>query len=44
MSREELLARTADIEQIGEPAYSVLGIGNPILVSLGKLPVRLKPV
>ena len=39
---EELLARTADIEQVGDPAYSVLGIGNPILVSLGKLPVRLK--
>ena len=39
---EELLARTSAIEQIGEPAYSVLGIGNPILVSLGKLPVRLK--
>ncbi len=39
---EELLRRTARIEQIGDPAYSVLGIGNPILVSLGKLPVRLK--
>ena len=39
---EELLKRTSDIEQIGEPGYSVLGIGNPILVSLGKLPVRLK--
>jgi cytochrome P450 len=39
---EELLKRTSDIEQIGEPAYSVLGIGNPILMSLGKLPVRLK--
>ena len=38
---EELLARTADIEQVGDPAYSVLGIGNPILVSLGKLPVSL---
>lgn len=40
---EELLKRTSHIEQIGDPAYSVLGIGNPILVSLGKLPVRLKP-
>jgi cytochrome P450 len=40
---EELLKRTAHIEQVGDPAYSVLGIGNPILVSLGKLPVRLKP-
>ncbi len=39
---EELLKRTSHIEQIGDPAYSVLGIGNPILVSLGKLPVRLK--
>jgi len=39
---EELLKRTSRIEPIGEPAYSVLGIGNPILVSLGKLPVRLK--
>lgn len=40
---EELLKRTSHIEQVGDPAYSVLGIGNPILVSLGKLPVRLKP-
>ena len=39
---EELLKRTSHIEQIGDPAYSVLGIGNPILVSLSKLPVRLK--
>lgn len=39
---EELLGRTAGIELVGEPAYSVLGIGNPILLSLGKLPVRLK--
>jgi cytochrome P450 len=40
---EELLKRTSHIEQIGDPTYSVLGIGNPILVSLGRLPVRLKP-
>ncbi len=40
---EELLRRTSEIELIGEPTYSVLGIGNPILVSLGQLPVRLKP-
>jgi cytochrome P450 len=40
---EELLKRTSHIEQVGDPAYSVLGIGNPILVSLGKLPVLLKP-
>lgn len=39
---EELLKRTAEIEPIGEPSWSVLGIGNPILLSLGKLPVRLK--
>jgi len=39
---EELLRRTAGIEPAGEPAYSVLGIGNPILQSLGRLPVRLK--
>ena len=39
---EELLKRTSHIEQIGDPAYSVLEIGNPILVSLGKMPVRLK--
>ena len=39
---EELLKRTSDIELVGDPAYSVLGIGNPILMSLGKLPVRLK--
>ena len=39
---EELLKRTSDIEQVGEPAYSVLGIGNPILVSPGKMPIRLK--
>jgi len=40
---EELLKRTSDIEQVGEPSYGVLGIGNPILMSLSKLPVRLKP-
>ena len=39
---EELLKRTSHIELVGEPRYSVLGIGNPILVSLGKMPVRLK--
>ncbi len=40
---EELLKRTSDIELVGEPTFSVLGIGNPILMSLGTLPVRLKP-
>ena len=39
---EELLKRTSHIEPIGDASYSVLGIGNPILMSLGKLPVRLK--
>jgi cytochrome P450 len=39
---EELLKRTSNIELIGDPSYSVLGIGNPILMSLGNLPVRLK--
>ena len=39
---EELLARTAGIEPVGDSTYSVLGIGNPILLSLGTLPVRLK--
>ena len=36
-------ARPQEIELVGEPAYSVLGVGNPILMSLGKLPVRLNP-
>ena len=39
---EELLKRTSGIELVGDASYSVLGIGNPILVSLGRLPVRLK--
>ena len=39
---EELLGRTAGIEPVGDSSYSVLGIGNPILLSLGTLPVRLK--
>ncbi|MEM9176695.1 MAG: cytochrome P450 [Myxococcota bacterium] len=39
---EELLARTAGIELVGDATWSVLGIGNPILLSLGNLPVRLK--
>ena len=39
---EELFKRTSAIELVGEPAYSVLGIGNPILVSLSELPVHLK--
>ena len=39
---EELLSQTADIELTADPTYSVLGIGNPILQSIGTLPVRLK--
>jgi cytochrome P450 len=40
---EELLARVGDVEVLGEPEYSVQGIGNPITVSLQDLPVRLTP-
>ena len=40
---EELLARTADIELLGEVTYNVQGIGNPIIVSAKEMPVRLKP-
>jgi cholest-4-en-3-one 26-monooxygenase len=38
---EELLKRTSNVELIGEPTYSVLGVGNPIFFSLRELPVRL---
>jgi len=38
---EELLARVRDVEIVGEPEYSVQGIGNPITVSLKDLQVRL---
>lgn len=38
---EELLKRTSDIELVGDPTYSVLGVGNPIFLSLRELPVRL---
>jgi len=38
---EELHTRVRDIEIVGEPEYSVQGIGNPITVSLKDLPVRL---
>jgi hypothetical protein len=31
-----------DIELVGDPTYSVLSIGNPILKSLGSLPVKFK--
>jgi len=38
---DELLARTREIEVLGEPGYSVQGLFNPIYVSLQSLPVRL---
>jgi cytochrome P450 len=38
---EELLTRVRDVEIVGEPEYSVQGIGNPITVSLKDLQVRL---
>ncbi len=38
---EELLARTHEIEVLEPPQYTVLGIGNPILLAITELPVRL---
>ncbi len=38
---EELFARTREIEVLGPPSYSWLGIYNPILLSMRELPVRL---
>jgi cholest-4-en-3-one 26-monooxygenase len=38
---EELLARTREIELLGPPTYSALGIYNPILLAMQELPVRL---
>ncbi len=38
---EELLARTQEIEVLGPPAYSALGIYNPIMLAMRELPVRL---
>ncbi|MFM8303414.1 MAG: cytochrome P450, partial [Actinomycetota bacterium] len=38
---EELLARVATIEITGEPEFAVQGIGNPIVLTLTNLPVRL---
>jgi cholest-4-en-3-one 26-monooxygenase len=38
---EELLARTREIELVGPPRYSALGIDNPVLVVLQELPVLL---
>jgi cholest-4-en-3-one 26-monooxygenase len=38
---EVLLGRTRRIEVLGRPAYSALGIYNPILVAPKELPVRL---
>ena len=38
---EELLARSHEIELLGPPVYGPLGIYNPVLLALQKLPVRL---
>ena len=38
---EELLARTREIEVLGRPRFSPLGIWNPILVAPKEIPVRL---
>jgi cytochrome P450 len=38
---EELFARTREIEVLGPPSYSWLGIYNPILLAMRELPVRL---
>lgn len=38
---EELLARTSEIEILGPPEYSMLGIFNPVLLAMSDLPVRL---
>ena len=40
---EELLARTADIEILGGPIYSVSGVQSPVVFSMKELPVRLTP-
>ena len=39
---EELLARASEIELAGPVEYSIQGIGNPIIASPKRLPVRLK--
>jgi cytochrome P450 len=38
---EELLKRVTEIEILGAPTYSALGIFNPILSAMSELPVRL---
>jgi cholest-4-en-3-one 26-monooxygenase len=38
---EELLARAREIELVGPPRYSALGIDNPVLVVMRELPVRI---
>jgi cytochrome P450 len=38
---DELLRRTREIELLGPPVYSAVGISNPILVAPKALPVRL---
>jgi cytochrome P450 len=38
---EELLARTSEIEVVGDPVYTSLSLQNPILVAPKEIPVRL---
>jgi len=38
---EELLSRAQEIEVLGPPTYSALGIDNPIMLAMQDLPVRL---
>jgi hypothetical protein len=40
---EELLQRVGKVEITGEPEYAVQGVGNPIALTLKRLPVRLTP-
>ncbi len=38
---EEFLERVGEIVVLGEPTYSVQGIGSPVIHSLKALPIRL---
>ena len=38
---EELLARVDDIELLGDPTYTVIGLQSMIMNSVSVLPVRL---
>jgi cytochrome P450 len=40
---QELLARVGEIEITGDPEYAVQGVGNPITLTLKRLPVHLTP-